>query len=279
MTNPVNMFFCLKFTRDEITTMNTYIEKIVTTLSQKVIVPKVCEVLNVDARLFFLARPGSSNHSLESVTKEVLNDIVKTIIDALDDSHMCELRRNVTEKTELLASSCGSAELRNSSLSVEPSAENLTSKDQAQLQECAKDVILEVYTIYQAEELKSALDLSCPPKMCVRDFAECFLSELGDTTTSSRSSSISDDISSDPACGASDGMADKAPKRAESVHRIPSLMKLANMACKMETCIPGQVHPGDRDCKRQRTRHCERQRAAYLRTSGRAASKLYLNIT
>ena len=30
-------------------------------------------------------------------------------------------------------------------------------------------------------------------------------------------------------------------KRAESCHRIPSLMKLANMACKMETSVPGQT--------------------------------------
>ncbi|XP_036430922.1 uncharacterized protein LOC118810891 isoform X2 [Colossoma macropomum] len=229
------------FTRGEITTMNMDIEKIVSTLSQKVIVPKVCEFLNVDAGSLFFARPGFSNHSLESVTKDILNAIVKTVIDALDDSHMCELRRNVTEKTELLASSCGSVELCNLSLSVEPSAESLTSKDQPQLQECAKDVILEVYTIYRAKELKSASNLSCPPKMCATDFAECLLSELSDIKTSSQSSLISDDISSDPACGASDSMADKALKRAKSCHRIPSLMKLTNMACKMETSVPGQT--------------------------------------
>ncbi|XP_036417939.1 uncharacterized protein LOC118801684 [Colossoma macropomum] len=229
------------FTRDEITTMNTDIEKIVTTLSEKVIIPTIYEVLNVDARSLFLTRPGSSNHSLESVIKEVLNAIVKTIIDALDDSHMCELRRNVTEKTELLASPCGSVELCNLSLSVEPSAENMTSKDQAQLQECAKDVILEVCTIYRAKEFKSASDLSCPPKMCATDLAEYLLSELVDMLTSSRSSSISDDISSDPGCGGSDSMADKSLKRAKSCHRIPSLMKLTNMACKMETSVPGQT--------------------------------------
>ncbi|XP_036416129.1 uncharacterized protein LOC118800089 [Colossoma macropomum] len=77
--------------------------------------------------------------------------------------------------------------------------------------------------------------------MCVRDFAECLLSELGDMKTSSQSSSISNDISSDPACGGSDSMADKALKRAKSCHRIPSLMKLTNMACKMETSVPGQT--------------------------------------
>ncbi|XP_036413768.1 uncharacterized protein LOC118798499 [Colossoma macropomum] len=221
------------FTREKITRMNTNIEKILTTASQKVVIPKLCEVLNMDARSLFLKRPGSSNHSLVSVTKEVMNAIVKTVIDTLDakkDSHMLELRRNVTD--QLLASSCGS---------VEPSAKNLTSKDQAQLRECAKDVILEVCSIYQAKELKSASDLSCPPKMSVTDFVECLLSELGDTTTSSQSSPISDDISSDSACGASKSMADKAPKRAKSFHRIPSLMKLSNMACKMETSVPGQT--------------------------------------
>ncbi|XP_036419161.1 uncharacterized protein LOC118802842 [Colossoma macropomum] len=77
--------------------------------------------------------------------------------------------------------------------------------------------------------------------MSVTDFVECLLSELGDTTTSSQSSPISDDISSDSACGASESMADKALKRAKSFHRIPSLMKLSNMACKMETSVPGQT--------------------------------------
>ena len=216
-----------------------------TTVSQQVIIPKLCEVLNVDARSLFLARPASSNHSLESVTKEVANTIVKTVIGALDeteDSHVLELCRNVTEKTELLTSSCGSVELLNSSLSVEPSAENLMSKDQtSQLHQCAKDVLLEVHYIYQAKELKSASDLSYTPKMCVADFVECLLSELGDSTTSSQCSPISDDTSSDSACGASKSMADKALKRAKSFHRIPSLMKLSDMACKTETSVPGQT--------------------------------------
>ncbi|KAL7834046.1 hypothetical protein AOLI_G00290060 [Acnodon oligacanthus] len=96
------------FTRDEITTMNADIEKIVTTVLQKVILPKLWEVLNVDARSHFLARPGSSICSLESVTKEVVNAIMKTVIGALDD------------KPELLAPSRGSVELRNSS--VEPTS-------------------------------------------------------------------------------------------------------------------------------------------------------------
>ncbi|KAL6480935.1 hypothetical protein MHYP_G00090150 [Metynnis hypsauchen] len=70
--------------------MSTNVEKIVTTVSQKVIIPALCEGLSVDARSLFFTRPGSSNLYLESVTKEVANVIVKTIIDALDeeqDSH------------------------------------------------------------------------------------------------------------------------------------------------------------------------------------------------
>ncbi|KAL6477240.1 hypothetical protein MHYP_G00130750 [Metynnis hypsauchen] len=38
------------FTRDDITRLSTNIEKIVTTVSQKVIIPALCEGLNVDAR-------------------------------------------------------------------------------------------------------------------------------------------------------------------------------------------------------------------------------------
>ncbi|KAL7862536.1 hypothetical protein SRHO_G00139770 [Serrasalmus rhombeus] len=165
------------------------IEKTETTVSQKVIVPALCGSLNVDARSLFITRPGSSNLYLESVTKA----IVKTIIDALDerqDSHKLELHNSVTEKTELLASSCGSVELFNSSLSVEPSTENLTCEDQAKLQEC------DFRTIYQARDLMSALDLSGPSKMCITDFGECLVSELVDMTTSSQSSPR-DDISSD----------------------------------------------------------------------------------
>ncbi|KAL7855967.1 hypothetical protein AOLI_G00195710 [Acnodon oligacanthus] len=195
------------FTKDDITKLNTDIEKIVTTVSKKVIIPALCEGLNVDTRALFITSPGSSNRSLESVTREVANAIVKTIIDALDqkpDAHKLELPQSVMEKTELPA------------LSVELNTKNLTWKDQPKLQKC------EIHTIYQAKDLLSALGLSYLSKMRVIDFGDCLVLELGD------------DISSDPSRG-------EALQRAKPVHGVPSFMNLSNMAGKMETSVPGQT--------------------------------------
>ncbi|KAL7872732.1 hypothetical protein AOLI_G00118030 [Acnodon oligacanthus] len=222
------------FTRDEIARLNTDIEEIVTAVTKKAVIPALCEGLRVDARSLFIASPGSSNLFLESVTKEVAHVIVKTVIEALEekqDSHKLELHESVTEKTELQdRASCGSVELLKSSLSVEPSTENLMSKDQAKLQEC------EIHTIYRSEELMRALGLSGPSKTCTTDFGDCLLSELDDTTTSSQSS-LRDDISSDPACSA---LADEDRQRAKSVHGISSLMNRSNMSGKVETSVPVQ---------------------------------------
>ncbi|KAL7852478.1 hypothetical protein SRHO_G00182630 [Serrasalmus rhombeus] len=90
------------FTMDEITRLNTDIEKIVTTVSKKAVIPALCRGLKVNARSIVITRPGSSNLYLEAVTKEVSNAIVRTIIEALEenqDSHKQELS-NMTGKME-----------------------------------------------------------------------------------------------------------------------------------------------------------------------------------
>ncbi|KAL7857576.1 hypothetical protein SRHO_G00164750 [Serrasalmus rhombeus] len=74
------------FSMDEITRLNTDIEKIVTTVSKKAIIPALCKGLKVNARSVVITRPGSSNLYLEAVTKEVSNAIVRTIIEALEET-------------------------------------------------------------------------------------------------------------------------------------------------------------------------------------------------
>ncbi|KAL7872742.1 hypothetical protein AOLI_G00118130 [Acnodon oligacanthus] len=214
------------FTRDEIARLNTDIEEIVTAVTKKAVIPALCEGLRVDARSLFIASPGSSNLFLESVTKEVAHVIVKTVIEALEekqDSHKLELHESVTEKTELQdRAPCGSVELLKSSLSVEPSTENLMSKDQAKLQES------DIQTIYRSEELMRALGLSGPSKTCTTDFGDCLVSELDDTTTSSPSSP-GDDVSSDPACSGNETLADEDRQ-----------MNRSNISGKVETSVPVQ---------------------------------------
>ncbi|XP_036445357.1 uncharacterized protein LOC118821058 [Colossoma macropomum] len=227
------------FTRDEISEMVVDVVKIMTTISRKIIVPQLGEVLNLDSQTLF-PRPGSSRQSLLAINKDVVKAMLKTIggfLEEKEDSHMLQLLSNVMDKVELLPPTHGSVELRHSSLPVEQrikKPKELTSEDQAQLQECAKDMILEICSISESKELerKSETELSYPPKMSItiREFVDCLLSELVDMTKSSRSSLISDDIGSDPA---------------RNVHRIPSLMKLSRMAFKMENqtkaSIPAQT--------------------------------------